>query len=147
DDRLHAGGTGRADDDFAAVFFPKPQRLFERIGVGLVHLIAAVLFADPRLCVVEPRLPLSRRDLLDANRNFHIATTFTATGLRDAETQRLSCTNKPLRLCVSAARDVKLFFVSLEHQRRIRAAEAEGIRQRITDRHLSTLVWHVVEIA
>ena len=49
DDRLHAGGAGRADDNLAAVFLPKPQRLFERVGIGLVHLVADVLFANPRL--------------------------------------------------------------------------------------------------
>src|SRR5262245_54906708 len=86
DNCLHPGGTGRADDDLAAMLFPKPQRFFERVGIGLVHLIADVLFADPRPRVAQTWLPLSCGDLLDANRNFHIATTFTGEA---SETQRL----------------------------------------------------------
>src|SRR5262249_39805878 len=71
DNCLHPGGTSRADDDLAAMLFPKPQRFFERVAVGLVHLIADVLFADPRLGVIETWLPLSRRHLLNADRNLH----------------------------------------------------------------------------
>ena len=40
---------GRADDDLAAVLLLEPQRLFERVGVGLVELEAGVLVADPGL--------------------------------------------------------------------------------------------------
>src|SRR5438552_18757404 len=62
---------GRADDHFAAVLLFQTQRLFERVGVGLVHLEAGVAFTDPGLIVVQAGLPLARRHLLDANRNFH----------------------------------------------------------------------------
>src|SRR5262249_40599698 len=51
--------------------FLQPQRLFERIGVGLVHLKAGVLFANPRFRVVETRLPLAGGHLLDADGGFH----------------------------------------------------------------------------
>ena len=44
-----AGRAGRADDDLAAVLLLQPQRLFERVGVGLVQLEAGVLVADPGL--------------------------------------------------------------------------------------------------
>ena len=68
---LHARGSGRTDDDFAAVLFAQPQPFFQRIGVGLVHFVADVLLADPRLVVVQTRLPLASRDLLDADGNLH----------------------------------------------------------------------------
>ena len=47
------------------------QRLFERVGVGLVQLEAGVLVADPGLLVVHAQLPLARHDLLDADGDFH----------------------------------------------------------------------------
>ena len=45
--------SGRADDHFAAVLLLQPQRLFERVGVRLVHLEGGVLLADPGLVVVR----------------------------------------------------------------------------------------------
>ena len=48
-----ARGPGRADDHFAAVLFLEPQRLLERVGVGLVHLVAGVLLANPGSRVVR----------------------------------------------------------------------------------------------
>ena len=71
DHLLHARRAGRADHHFAAVLLAQAQRLFERVGVGLVHLVADVLLANPRLVVVQARLPLARGHLLDANGNFH----------------------------------------------------------------------------
>ena len=62
---------GRADDHFAAVLLLQPQRLFERVGVGLVHLEAGVLIANPGLVVVETRLPLAGGHLLDADGYLH----------------------------------------------------------------------------
>src|SRR6185436_19520221 len=62
---------GRADDHFAAVLLLEPERLLERVGVGLVHLEAGVLVADPGFVVVEAGLPLAGGDLLDADGNFH----------------------------------------------------------------------------
>src|SRR5689334_9022914 len=68
---LNARRTGRADDHFPAVLLAEPQRLFERIGVRLVHLVADVLLADPGLVVVEPGLPLAGGDLFDADGDLH----------------------------------------------------------------------------
>ena len=48
-----ARGPGRADDHFPAVLLLQPQRLFERVRVGLVHLVAGVLLANPGLRVVR----------------------------------------------------------------------------------------------
>ena len=68
---LHARRPGRADHHFAAVLLAKAQGLLERIGVGLVHFVADVLIADPGLVVVQARLPLAGRDLLDTDCDFH----------------------------------------------------------------------------
>ena len=68
---LHARGPGRADHDLAAVLLAEPQALFERVGVGLVHLVRDVLLADPRLVVVQTRLPLARGHLFDTDGNLH----------------------------------------------------------------------------
>src|SRR4029077_14109729 len=60
-----------ADDDLAAVLLLEAQRLLERVLIRLVHLEGAILLADPGLAVVETRLPLARRDLLDADGDLH----------------------------------------------------------------------------
>ena len=59
DDLRHARRPGGTDDHLAAVLLLQPQRLFERVGVRLVHLEAGVLLADPGLVVVEARLPVA----------------------------------------------------------------------------------------
>src|SRR5581483_3240239 len=61
----------RADDDFAAVLFLEAQRFFERVRIRFVHLEAGIAFADPGLRVVQTRLPFARRNLFDADGNFH----------------------------------------------------------------------------
>src|SRR5688572_24705318 len=67
---LHARRAGGTDHHLAAVLLAQPQRLLERIGVGLVHFIADILIANPGLGVVEAWLPLARGNLFDADRNF-----------------------------------------------------------------------------
>jgi hypothetical protein len=67
----HARGTGRADDHFTLVLLLQPQRLFERVGVGLVHLEAGVLLANPGLVVGQAGLPVACGYLLDADSNLH----------------------------------------------------------------------------
>ena len=69
--RRRAPGRREHDDHFPAVLLLQPQRLFERVGVGLVQLEAGVLIADPGLLVVDAHLPLARHDLLDADGDFH----------------------------------------------------------------------------
>src|SRR5688572_10679749 len=71
DHLLHARRTRGAHHHFAAMLLAQAQRLFERIGVGLVHLVADVLVADPRLVVVQAWLPLARWDLFDADCDLH----------------------------------------------------------------------------
>jgi len=71
DDLRDARRSRRTDDDLAAVLLLEPQRLFERVLVGFVHLETGVLLADPGPGVVEARLPLARRDLLDADGDLH----------------------------------------------------------------------------
>ena len=71
-------GPAEHDHDFAAVLLLEPQRLFERVGVRLVHLEAGVLIADPGLRVVEAGLPLAGGDLLDADGNFHAVSVSTS---------------------------------------------------------------------
>ncbi len=67
-----ARGTGRADHHFAAALLLEPQRLLERVGVRLVHLVRRVRLADPGLVVVEPRLAVAGEDVLDTDRNLHV---------------------------------------------------------------------------
>ena len=71
DHLLHARGARRTDDDFSTVFLAQPQRLFEGVGIRLVHLVADILLANPRLVVLEARLPLAGGHLLDAHCNLH----------------------------------------------------------------------------
>ena len=56
----------------AAVLFFEPQRFFEGVCIRLVHLEDGVLFANPGFGVVQPRLPVPRRDLLDADCDLHL---------------------------------------------------------------------------
>jgi hypothetical protein len=67
--------TRRADDHVAAVLLLQTQRFLERVGVGLVHLEAGVLVANPGLVVVQARVPLAIGHLFDADGNFHDVTT------------------------------------------------------------------------
>ncbi len=100
DDRLHAGRSGRADHHFARVLLPQPQRLFERVGIGLVHLVAGVLLANPGLRVIQTWLPFAGRDLLDTNRYLHVATTLTDTSHGGTKARRYLLKNR-LRVSVS----------------------------------------------
>src|SRR5258708_26757759 len=92
-DRLHAGRSGRADHHFAGVLFPQPQRLLQRVGIGLVHLVAGVLLANPRLLIVQAWLPFAGRDLLDADCNLH---TIRTSPSHASETQRILFTRRPV---------------------------------------------------
>src|SRR5262245_23950974 len=65
------GRTSRAGHDVAAVTFAKPERFLERVGVRFVHLEAGILLADASASLVDPRLPLARRHLLDAHGDVH----------------------------------------------------------------------------
>src|SRR2546421_5416891 len=63
----------RADHDLAAMLLAKAERLFERVGVGLVHLVAGVLLTDAPARVVYARLPFPGRDLLDTDSDLQLA--------------------------------------------------------------------------
>ena len=63
--------TGGADDHLAAVRLAEAERLLERVGVGLVQLPARVLLTNGAAVLGQPRLPLARGNLLDADGNFH----------------------------------------------------------------------------
>ena len=66
-----SSGSGRADHDFPAMLLAQPQRLLERVRVGLVHLEAGVLFANRPSALVDARLPLARGHLFEADSNLH----------------------------------------------------------------------------
>ena len=93
---------GRAYDHFPALLFLEAERLLERVGVGLVQLEAGVVVPDPGLGVVDPQLPFTGDDLLDADSYFH----------------NNECAGR-------------ILVEPLEQQRPVRAAEAERIRERI----------------
>src|SRR5262245_6456615 len=63
--------SGRAHDDLSAVFLAKPEGLFERVCVGLVHFERGVLLANATPALVDARLPFARGNLLDADGDFH----------------------------------------------------------------------------
>ena len=113
----HAGGAGRADHHFAAVLLLEAQALFEGVGVGLVQLEGGVLVADPGPLVVDARLPVARRDLLEADGNLHGGT-----------------------LRASAVE-------TAQEQGGVGAAEPEGVGQRVRDRRGPGLPGHVVQVA
>jgi hypothetical protein len=73
------------------VLLLQAQRLFERVGVRLVHLERSVLFADPGFRIVEAGLPLAGGDLFDANGDLHGKTI-------NAEPAELAKKNRPLPL-------------------------------------------------
>ena len=70
--RRRARRPGRAHHDLSPVLLLEPQPLLEGVRVGLVHFEAGVGFPDPRLRVVQARLPLARRDLLDTDGDLHV---------------------------------------------------------------------------
>ena len=70
-----ASRAGRDGNHFASLRLAQPQCRLERIGVGLVHFVADVLLADPGLVVAQAWLPFARRDLLDADGDFHVVST------------------------------------------------------------------------
>jgi len=71
DDLLNTRRARGTHDDFSAVLLAQSQRLFQGVRVGLVQLVAGVLFANPRPRLVDAGLPLARRDLLDADGDLH----------------------------------------------------------------------------
>ena len=83
------------------LLLPQPQRLLERVGVGLVHLVADVLLANPGLRVVETRLPLAGGDLLDADGDLHGRRRLTKT---QGHEYRVLCDAQ--LLCASASREL-----------------------------------------
>ena len=64
--------TGGDHHHFAAVLFPLPQRLFQRIRVGFVHLIAHV-FTNPGCPLIQLQRRVLLRYLLHANQDLHPA--------------------------------------------------------------------------
>ena len=72
DDLRDPRRSGRTHDHLTAVLLFQTQRLFERVRVGLVHLEAGVLLANPRFVVVQPGLPFACGDLLDADGDLHL---------------------------------------------------------------------------
>ncbi len=65
--------SGRAHDNLAAMLLTQAKRLLERVGIRLVHLEACILLTNSTTCVIDPRLPLARRNLLDADGDVHVS--------------------------------------------------------------------------
>src|SRR5262249_3231095 len=63
--------SGRAHDNLTAMLLTQAERFFERVCIRLVHLEACILLANSTTRVVDPRLPLTRRNLLDADSDLH----------------------------------------------------------------------------
>src|SRR5213083_2112284 len=85
-DRRHARRPARTDHHLSTVFLLQPERFFERVRVGLVHLEAGVLVANPRPGVVQARMPLAGGNLFDADGNFHHVTKKNAKAAKVAKT-------------------------------------------------------------
>jgi hypothetical protein len=62
---------GRADNDVAAMLLTQTKRLFECVRVRLVHLEAGILLTNAAPGLVDARLPLAGRNLLDAHGYLH----------------------------------------------------------------------------
>ena len=74
----HLLGACRAtgdDDYFTLMLFPLTQRLFERVGVGLVDFVGNV-FTDPVAGFVELEWRIFLRHLFHADKNFQMMTPF-----------------------------------------------------------------------
>src|SRR5262249_26296796 len=155
--RRHARGPGRAGDDLAAVLLLQPQRGFECVRIGLVQLEARVGVADPGVAVVDADRRVARDHLLEANGDLHRASRRMSkwaswgvgTSMRP-RTRGKSARSGPWALfptCRACDRvsscslphlptrpfAYSLPFISLEQQRRVRAAEPERVRQRVVD--------------
>jgi len=63
--------TGQQRDDLAAVLFLQLQRFFECIGIGLVDLIAEIVFIDPVTSRVDAQARIPDRDLFDGDDDLH----------------------------------------------------------------------------
>ena len=61
--------TARDHDDLALVLLPLAQRLFQRVGIRLVHFVRNI-FADPRAAFVQLERRIFLRHLLHANQDF-----------------------------------------------------------------------------
>jgi hypothetical protein len=66
-----AVGSGGKDYDFAAVLFLQLKRVFEGVGVGLVHGELNVRFFDPFTGGIDANGRIALGDLFDANDDFH----------------------------------------------------------------------------
>ena len=64
--------TGGDHHHLATIFFLLPHRLFQRIGVRLVHLIANIL-AEPGRALIQLQRRIFLRYLLHANQDLHAA--------------------------------------------------------------------------
>src|SRR5215216_5176417 len=91
--------AGGADNHFAAMFLAKPQRLFERVRVRLVHLEAGILLADATPAVIDTRLPFAGGNLLYTHSYAHEYILFSTQSRRAAEKfdQKDLCVFAPLR--------------------------------------------------
>ena len=67
---LRARRAAGDDHDLAAVLFLLAQRLFQRVGVGLVHFVGNVV-ANPRAALVQLERRVLLRDLLHADQDLH----------------------------------------------------------------------------
>ena len=68
-DALRAGAE---HDDFAAVLLLELQRLFERVGIRLVHGELDVGLFNPFAGGVDAHLRIALRDLFDGDDDFHL---------------------------------------------------------------------------
>ncbi len=65
------GGSGGTDDHLTPELLLQAQRFFQRVRVGLVHLVGGVLLTNPGARLVQSGLPVARGNLLDADGDFH----------------------------------------------------------------------------
>ena len=67
---MRTGWPGGDYNYFAAILFFLPQRLFESVGVRLIHLVRNI-FSNPGRARVEFERSILLRNLLHADQDFH----------------------------------------------------------------------------
>src|SRR5215472_18515165 len=120
----------RNGHNFSAMFFLQTKGLFQRKTIWLIGFKSDIRFANPGPSFDDRERSILGGHLLDAYADFQMS-------LR--KSARSGCSGNEQRILLSAP--------AAEEKRCVRTAEPEGIRQRVCDFSLASLVRNVIEIA